>query len=464
MSDRDDILFPFEHHVPLFRGPRGRSYFFPYSVMIILFFLWAFAFSLLDILNRNYMDFLDISVTQSKLIPLVGFMGYLASVIPAGLFIKKHGYKKGILAGTTLFATGALFFVIASFAYSQLLYFSFLFSFFILTGGIGFIETAACPYICVLGPMETAEQRTNLAHSFKILGWIFGPVIGAALINERHTDEWMELSELIPSYRILGFSLLAVTFLFLVTKMPKPREEKINGYGFAHTRKPLIEQDTFIKSIIALFFYYAAFIGICSIFEKFSIEIYSDLSKKNGIGPDMVGDLVNLVQKNVRESCAGEMECTIRVLARYTFSLVAMGALWLGRFLSSIYLAFVKPERMLTLFTLISIVLLGIVIYGPGIVPLIALLLSFFSMSVIYPIVFACGVKGLGIKTRMAAPFLNLAVAGGLFTPWLMEYIANHHGTIASFYIPVLCLMVVLAYGIDGYPIGQRLIKLHRKK
>ncbi len=463
MNFEDNPLIPVDHGVPLFRGPRGRSYLFPYSIMTVMFAIWAFAFSLLYILTRNFRDFLDISEIQTVLIPYIGLAGYLLSVIPAGFFIKKHGYKKGIIAGTLLYAAGSLLFFAAFYLPSLCHYAAFIFALVVLTGGLGVIDTSASPYICVLGPMETAEQRMNLAQSFKILGWIFGPVIGEKLVNYRRTEEWMELKELVPSYLVIGLLLLGVALLFMITRMPKPREERINGYGFAHTGKPLIKQDDFLKSIIALFFFYAAFTGLCSIFVRFTTELYAGLSLKKGIGPDMTGDLVNLVQNRVREYCAADLKCTIPVLAKYTFSLVAIGSYWLGCFLASIYLAFVKPERMLTLFTSLSIALLVVVIYVPGIGKLIALLFCFLFIAVIYPIAFPIGVKGLGVKIRMASPYLNLAVAGGTFTPSLMEYIANHHGTLASFYVPMACLTVVLAYGIDGYGIGQRLIRINRK-
>src|SRR5258707_8506915 len=95
---------------PLFRGADGTNYWRPFSLITSLFLLWGFAHGLLDVLDKHFQNTLHITKAESGFVQFSLYIGYLAMAYPAGVFMKKHGYKKGIILGLTLFALGAFLF------------------------------------------------------------------------------------------------------------------------------------------------------------------------------------------------------------------------------------------------------------------------------------------------------------------------------------------------------------------
>ena len=163
--------------VKLVQTRDGKNFLLPFILITSLFFLWGFAHSILDVLNKHFQDALGITKTRSALIQAVVYGGYFLMALPAGNIIRRYGYRAGVLTGLLLYGIGALLFIpgerIMSFEF-------FLFSLFIIGCGLTCLETAANPYVTVLGEPESAERRINLAQSFNGLGWICGPLYRAA--------------------------------------------------------------------------------------------------------------------------------------------------------------------------------------------------------------------------------------------------------------------------------------------
>src|SRR4029077_8726706 len=163
----------------LLQSPDGGSYFRPFVMVTSLFLLWGFAHGLLDVLDKHFQNTLHVSKAQSGMVQFSLYIGYLAMATPAGLFMKRYGYKKGIILGLFLFALGAFLFYPAAKIEA---FIPFLLSLFILPCGLACLETAANPYTTVLGPPPGAARRINIAQSFNGLGWILGPLMGGFFV------------------------------------------------------------------------------------------------------------------------------------------------------------------------------------------------------------------------------------------------------------------------------------------
>ena len=169
----------------LFEAANGKNYLLPFVLVTTLFFLWGFAHSILDVLNKHFQESMNISKAESALVQAVVYGGYFLMAIPAGRIIRRFGYRSGVLTGLSLYGIGALLFIPGG----MLLSFPFfLFSLFVIGCGLTCLETAANPYVTVLGSAEGAERRINLSQSFNGLGWIFGPLVGGGrdLNSVRH--------------------------------------------------------------------------------------------------------------------------------------------------------------------------------------------------------------------------------------------------------------------------------------
>lgn len=163
----------------LFKSPRGGSYLMPFVLVTTLFLLWGFAHGLLDVLDKHFQNILHVSKAESGFVQFSLYIGYLVMAAPAGIFMKRHGYKRGIILGLGLFAVGAFLFYPAA---KLATFIPFLGALFVLACGLSVLETAANPYTTVLGPSAGAARRINIAQSFNGLGWILGPLIGGRCI------------------------------------------------------------------------------------------------------------------------------------------------------------------------------------------------------------------------------------------------------------------------------------------
>ena len=126
----------------LFEAANGKNYLLPFVLVTTLFFLWGFAHSILDVLNKHFQESMNISKAESALVQAVVYGGYFLMAIPAGRIIRRFGYRSGVLTGLTLYGIGALLFIPGG----MLLSFPFfLFSLFVIGCGLTCLETAANP-------------------------------------------------------------------------------------------------------------------------------------------------------------------------------------------------------------------------------------------------------------------------------------------------------------------------------
>ena len=262
-----------------------RRYVAPLIMVTSLFFLWALGVNLNDILIPHLKKAFGLSDFRSSLIQTAFFGGYFLAALPAGWLMEKIGYKRGILVGLLVCATGAFLFVPAA---SILVYWFFLLALFIMACGQGVLEVAANPYVTVLGPPESSERRLNLAQSFNSVGALVTPIIGAAFILSGVEHTRTELQAMSPAalqayraaeasnvkvpYLVITGLFLAVAVLIYFSDLPEIREDdgEAEPESLGEGVRGLWRHKHLVKGVIAQFFYVGAQVGVASFVIRFA--------------------------------------------------------------------------------------------------------------------------------------------------------------------------------------------------
>lgn len=395
-----------------------NKYLLPLILVTSLFFLWGLAYGLLDVLNKHFQETLGITKQRSMLLQAAYFGAYFLVALPAGLFMQKVGYKKGIIAGLILYAVGAVLFYpsaeTASFSF-------FLVALFILASGLAFLETAANPYITVLGKPGTSEFRLNLSQSFNGVGSFIGPLIGAALFFSGNGNERSDLGAVKFVYLIIAAIVFAVALMFLKTPLPEIKEEELLQGNVKVVSKPLFQHRHFIWAVVAQFFYVAAQVGVAALFINYCTE--------KGLG---------LTNEKAAYLLSGS-------LLLFT----------IGRFAGTALMKHIQPVRLLALYAGINILLCIIVIQADGMLSVYSLMAIFFFESIMFPTIFALGIKNLGAQTKKASSFIIMSIVGGAMVPLLMGYLAERYSTPFSYTVPLGCFIIVLSFSLKGYKIRK---------
>ncbi len=411
-----------------------NTYLIPFILITSLFFMWGIANNLNGILIPHLRKALQLSNMQSTFVDTAVYMAYFLMAIPAGIILKRFGYKKGIIMGLLIFAAGALLFVPAA---NMQTYEVFLLGLFILGCGLTLLETAANPYATRLGEPDGATFRINLAQSFNGLAVAIGPIIGAMFIlsgKEYSKAELAAMPELdkiayltseaqsvkMP-YIVLGGSLILLAILFYFMNLPELEEKsdentKNTEGGVFDTLKY-----SHVKwAVIAQFFYVGAQVCVTSFFVRMAIT------------------------GGVDEKTAGYFLGTI------------YGALFMiGRFVGSALFKYIEPAKLLSLCAIASIVLSGVAIFTKGELVVYALGAMGFFMSIMFPTIFSLGITGLKEETKSASSLIVMAIIGGAIFPVIMGYIIDRSGDNIQigYIVPFLCFFVVWYFGWKGYEV-----------
>lgn len=391
-----------------------RKYLVPFVLITSLFFLWGFARAILDVLNKHFQNALHISITHSALIQVTTYLGYFLMAIPAGFFINRYGYRRGVVFGLILFGAGSLLFIPGAAAGS---FYAFLGCLFIIGCGLVFLETAANPYVTELGAKETATSRLNLSQSFNGLGGIFATLcIGQFLFN--NTGEG---GNVVVPYTILGILVLLIAIVFSRVNLPEIKHEETEedqaqgsniGKLFAH-------HPMFVFGLFALLCYEVAEISINSYFINFVTGMHW--------------------------------------MSDRTASLVLTGALaffMVGRFLGSWIMSRVEATTMLLACAVGSVVCIGLVLCDLGMVSLTALVCNYLFEAIMFPTIFAIALTGLGNLTKSASSLLMMTPIGGCGF-LLMGLIADRTHVVLPFLVPFIGFSVVLAYAAREYKMAK---------
>lgn len=384
-----------------------KKYMWPFVMVASLFFMWGFAHSILDVLNKHFQDALEITKTRSALVQTVLYGGYFLMALPAGYINRRYGFKSGLVTGLLLYAVGALMFIPGSLCYGSSFYF-FLLCLFVIGCGLTCLETAANPYVNILGEPEGAARRLNLAQSLNGLGWIVGPLVGSLFILGSN-------SNIALPYAIIGCVTFVMAIVFSRLKMPEPQTEIASTTTQPLTDARLWHIPSYAWGVIALFFYVAAQTGINSFFINYVKEELPHLSVQ-----------------------------TIGMM----LSIGGMGLLFVGRLFGSWLLQYIRPSRLMLTFSVMATACMSLVILQMGRLSVVALCLTYLFESVMFPTLFSMALVKVPLqKTTTAGSFLIMSIVGGAIAPIIMGMLGENCMAY-GFTVPLVCFLVIATYSL----------------
>ena len=392
-----------------------RKYLVPFVLITLLFFLWGFARAILDVLNKHFQNALHISIAHSSLIQVATYLGYFLMAIPAGIFINRYGYRRGVVFGLILFGAGSLMFIPGAAMGS---FYAFLLCLFIIGCGLVFLETAANPYVTELGAKETATSRLNLSQSFNGLGSLFATFcIGQFLFN--NTDEGGNVA--VP-YTILGILVLVIALVFSRVNLPEIKHEETeeDQADGSNIGKLFKHHGMFVFGLLALLCYEIAEISINSYFINFVTGMHW-----------MTDRTASLVLT------------------------VALAFFMVGRFLGSWVMRYIKATTALFICAIGSVVCIGLVLCDLGKASLIALIANYLFEAIMFPTIFAIALTGLGNLTKSASSLLMMTPIGGCGF-LLMGLIADRTHVVLPFVVPFVSFLIVLAFAAREYNVARK--------
>src|SRR6201984_342037 len=402
----------------------------PFILVTVLFFLWGIPNNLNDVLIRHFMKSFAITRFQAGLVQSAFYMGYFLLAMPAAFLMRRVGYKSGFVTGLVLFGAGAFLFWPAALAGS---YGFFLCALFVIASGLSFLETASNPFIAQLGDPDTSEQRLNFSQAFNPFGAISGALIGttfifsgveltqAEVIARRTAGTYeaylrTETLRVIEPSLVLGCVTLFCAFLIWRTKFPAIHSEHENSREDQGRFRELFRYPHFLLAVVAQFFYVGAQVGTWSYFIQY-VQEYTHQPEK---------------------------------VAGYflTGTLVAFGV---GRFVSAYSMRFIAPNKLMGVYAVVNVILASQGVLNPGWIGLWAIFLTSLFMSLMFPTIFALGLKGLGPNTKIGGSMIVMAIIGGaVLTPamgWISE---EFHSVALAYAVPLLAYVIIAVYSFFG--------------
>ncbi len=387
----------------------GQNYLVPFVLITVLFFLWGFARAILDVLNKHFQNELNISIAQSAMIQVTTYLGYFLMAIPAGLFINKYGYRKGVVFGLLLFGVGSLLFIPEA---ASGAFYGFLVCLFIIGCGLTFLETAANPYSTELGSPETATSRLNLSQSFNGLGSLFATfAVGQFLFSNSG-----ESGNVAVPYTILGILVLLIALVFSKVNLPEIKceqeKEQQQGSGLKNIKELFSHHKMFVLGLFSLLAYEVAEISINSYFINF-------VTGKGWMSDNMASIVLT----------------------------VALAFFMVGRFGGSWIMRTVSDKKMLLVCATGTVVCMLLVLMNLGKLSMIALICNYLFEAIMFPTIFSLALNGVGRLRKSASSLLMMTPVGGCGF-LLMGMIADKTNLIVPFVVPLIGYVLILSYAL----------------
>lgn len=399
----------------------------PFVLITSLFLMWGLANNMTDTLLSAFKRIMSMSDYQTTFVQYAFYGAYFCLAIPAAILIKKYTYKTGILIGLGMFIGGSLLFYPAS---KTMVYGHFLAALFILAGGLSLLETAANPYIIAMGPEETGTQRLNLAQSFNPIGSIIGVWLSKLFIlsklnvagdaerasmspEQLQAIQSEELTGVMGPYVGVAFFLVVIWLLIFFNKMPTSSDES-SRFDFGDALGRLRQKRHYVWSVVAMFFYIGAQIGIWSFTIRYVMK-----------------------ELNLNEEEAS------------SYYLSALVLFLLSRFVCTYLMRFITPHRLLTSLAVFAMILTGTAMATGGYVGVYALVGISGCMSLMFPTIYGLGLQGLGQDTKIGGSGLIMAILGGAVLTGVQGQISDATGSInQAFIVPLLCFGVVVYFAL----------------
>ena len=403
------------------------------ALITSLFFLWGFALNLNPILIPHLKKACQLTDFQSSLIDSASYIAYFLLPIPAALFMKKYGYKGGIVLGLLLFSFGAALFYPAAAVRN---YGFFLGALFIVFSGMAFLETAANPLITLIGDPGSATQRINLAQSFNGFAAVSSTYFGGMFIlsgksltaaqtaamppAELNTFLNKEASSVQLPFVVISLVVFAVAIMVWRSTFPPVKEESAAALKDEH--RPLtvrigelLRNKHLMSGVLAEFFYVGAQSCVSSFFIRFS------------------------------ERVAGFEE---KPAANYLA--IAFGGFMAGRFIGTFLMRYFTPVKLLVTYAIINIILIICAVNLQGTAAVYTLMGVWFFMSIMFPTIFSLSIKDLGAKTKLGSSLVIMGIVGGALLPPLMGRISDMFNIQIAYLVPCACFVGILWFAIKN--------------
>lgn len=421
----------------LFRTADGQNVIFTFALVSSLFLLWACCNGMIDVMDKHFQDFLHLSKRESAWVQFAHYFGYFLMALPAGWLARRFGYKAGIISGLLLVAVGCLWFIPAT---SISTFWAFLLGVCVVSMGLTFLETIANPYTTVLGAPQFAAVRINIAQTFNGVGWILGPIIGGMFFYSSEGVEAAHKNLWIP-YAGIAVLVLILAIVFFFARIPDIQTPDTYHLDdeVAGPKKSIWTHAHFVGAVVAQFFYVAAQAGIFAFFINYIVAEIPPVGEAFQNSWLLGGS--NGVEWRDGNWFVAEQGAT-KLLAYFGFTLFL-----LGRFTGAGILSRIAAHRVLGFYAAASTVLMGVIALKLGWVSLVALFLSFFFMSIMFPTIFALGISGLGKRSKLASSFIVMAIMGGALMPKLMGWIGDTYNMSVGFLMPLGCFAIIALYG-----------------
>lgn len=424
----------------------SKKYLVPFILVTSLFFLWGIANSLNGTLIKHFQTALDLNRAQAGIVDSAFYIGYFVMALPAGFLMSRVGYKKGILIGLFLYVLGALLFYPAA---ETRMYGFFLFALFVIACGLAFLETAANPYVTVLGEPATADRRINFAQSFNGLSIILGPVIGSLFIfsSKEYTNEMLDAMPVAESeairiaeaqsvqmpYLFLAGAVLLVTILVAVTRMPEIGSEDSAKANF----KGIFRHRHLVFGIIAQFFYVGAQASLWGYF----VDLKLHFAKNENIG------IVQTIYQYTSDMSPTQ-------IASFHASF-ALAMFMVGRFVGTWLMTKMSSNKLLAIYGAVSLLLSVFAFISSGLPAVVAIMAIYFFMSIMFPTIFSLAIKNLGPQVKLGAGLVIMAIVGGAVLPPLTGWLSLG-GIENALIVPMVSFVVITFYGARGYQVTSR--------
>ena len=423
----------------------SKKYLFTFILVTSLFALWGFANDITNPMVAAFQTLMELSAAKASLVQFAFYGGYATMAVPAALFIRRFSYKKGVMLGLALYATGAFLFIPAA-ANQSFLFFCI--SLYILTFGLAFLETTANPFILSLGDKATSTQRLNLSQAFNPMGSLCGMAVASFIVlpqlisdkrdaagkiifstlseAEKAQIRLHDLDVIRNPYVAIGCVVLVMLIAFAISKMPKTESEERKAIGETHTTAETLsnlwKNVIYREGVLTQMFYVAAQIMTWTFIIQYADNLGIDKAT---------------AQK---------------------YNIVAMVLFLCSRFIATFLMRFVNTRLLLSAFAVGAALCAVGAITIVGMTGLYCLIGISFFMSLMFPTIYGIALEDVDSRdTSLGAAFLVMAIVGGAIMPPLQgmiidqKVIMGHPAVNVSFILPLFCFVIICIYGIRAY-------------
>ena len=431
----------------MFQLPDGKNMVFTFGLVSSLFLLWGFCNGMIDVMDKHFQTELNLTQSQSANVQFAHYLGYFLMALPAGWLARRWGWKGGIIAGLLLVAVGGFWFIPATHIQAAAhagsvsattAFIGYLIGVCAIAAGLTFLETVANPYTTVLGPTRFAATRINLAQSCNGIGWIFGPIVGAQYFYSKNPQIYVP-------YVAVAFVVIALAVVFKMSYVPDIKNE--DDYQVDEAKPDvahsLMARPHFLMAVAAQFFYVAAQASIFGFFVN-CMTVY----KKTGFTmvPTIPDSWSSGWLKSLLETGAdGHLHISDQGAA--TLASAAFICFLVGRISGAGLLKKFSAHKVLGLYAILNVVICLLIFSNLGWVSVAAVFASYFFMSIMFPTIFALGIRGLGDYTKLGSSLIVMSIVGGAIAAPFMGHIADTHSMKVGFVVPLVCFVLIALYG-----------------